>query len=51
MRQLVVAPPETVWVPVSRGIYWTDQPRVEAILLVMIRGVVSPGPEASTDRW
>lgn len=36
--RLVVALPETLWAPLVRGVYWTNQPHLEAL-------------QAWTDRW
>ncbi|MFJ8215051.1 hypothetical protein [Streptomyces sp. NPDC096033] len=36
--RLVVALPETLWQPLVRGVYWTNQPHVQAL-------------QAWTDRW
>ncbi|MFD8294381.1 hypothetical protein ACFV2B_40025 [Streptomyces lavendulae] len=36
--RLVVALPETLWAPLARGVYWTNQPHLQAL-------------QAWTDRW
>ncbi|MEW2373728.1 hypothetical protein AB0940_30825 [Streptomyces sp. NPDC006656] len=36
--RLVVALPETLWAPLTRGVYWTNQPHLKAL-------------QEWTDRW